>query len=348
MYQFQVGGIGEMTSSMRMEAGRLLNSVANAHPLQHPLWGDEEDGNTARDQVFIAGHKAGRLVLFGRGVKTPLFSRMLPWGRGLTILRGPAFETNEDFLEWTAWMIEDGRRLGLAFVELIPDWLAEPAQLPVQELVRRNWSVVPRERPRMTLRLRLDLSERELIAGFSSTARNLVRRAGREDIAISAASTKDDIEAFMQAYQGSVNRKAYTPTPAAVLIAVLSNIVSGRQPGVVLLSHKNGLVLGGIVVICAGRRAEYAFGGQSAHPAVEPASIAASGYALQWVAMRWAKAAGCVEYDLGGFQGTGGNGVDFFKTRFGASMVTFGPAVRYILRPDLVRLGNMWRRLRAR
>ena len=139
----------------------------------------------------------------------------------------------------------------------------------------------------------------------------------------------------------TARRKGFESTERPILQTLFADLRSGKRQGAVLLARSGGRVLGGAVVVCAGGRAEYMYGGNS-RTAVGKSTFKSFGYVLQWEAIKWAKSAGCGSYDLGGYSDDPGAKNARFKRRFSSNVVRFAPSLRMVIRPDLYQL-YQWR-----
>ena len=86
--------------------------------------------------------------------------------------------------------------------------------------------------------------------------------------------------------------------PASSATAVLTSAaleLFAPQNAALLLAEYEGRALAGVMVFTCGDRAAYLYGASSDE---ERARMPA--YAAQWAGLRWARARGCVEYDLWG------------------------------------------------
>jgi peptidoglycan pentaglycine glycine transferase (the first glycine) len=134
-----------------------------------------------------------------------------------------------------------------------------------------------------------------------------------------------EVEEFLKLYGELARRKEFLADSPVYVRSVLRWLATDRSRGALLLAEQNQSVLGGTVVVRAGKRCWYIWG------ATVKGEQANAGHLLQWHAIRWAKEHGCSEYDFGGFAENATSGPALFKKGFGGGMVTFVPAHRKIL-----------------
>src|SRR5262249_26225526 len=102
--------------------------------------------------------------------------------------------------------------------------------------------------------------------------------------------------------------------------------------GALLLARKQSEAIGGAVIVRSGKRCWYVWG------ANERSDRFSAGHLLQWRALLWAKAHGCIEYDFGGYTPRANSGPAWFKEGFGGKAVHFVPTCRTVFRGANYRL----------
>ena len=146
--------------------------------------------------------------------------------------------------------------------------------------------------PRTTL---IDLTaDEEIILGrMKSKTRYNIRLAGRKGVEVRQGS-KADLPIFAKLVQYTGQRNGFG-THAANYYSTAYEKFAARQQAGLFLAEFEGQPMAGIMVFHNGRKADYLYGGSNdLHRDKMPT------YAVQWAAMQWAKAQGCVEYDMWG------------------------------------------------
>ncbi len=202
-------------------------------------------------------------------------------------------------------------------------------------------SLSPRhEQPAVTRIIDLTQPEEEILKRMKSKGRYNISVAHKHGIHVEQS---EDISAFMDLLKKTGHRDNFTIHPRKHYEAFLSKL-----PGsfLFLASIPQGKPVAGLLGVIWGTRAIYYYG------ASDYASRALMApYALQWAAMRHAKAAGCTSYDLLGVAPPDApaehpwQGVSAFKEKFGGTLVTYPPEQEIVLRPIASRLLRLKRKL---
>lgn len=194
--------------------------------------------------------------------------------------------------------------------------------------------------PPDTVLLDLGKTEAELLAGMKPKWRYNVRLAEKKGVAVEergAAALSD----FYRLYEATSARDRIALHPRRYYerlfsLAAERGAGDAHRPDLRLwVASLEGEDLAAIVTLFRGRRAVYLYGASSdSHRNLMPA------YALQWTAIRAAKAAGCSEYDFYGIPPTDAPshpmaGLYRFKTGFGGAIVHRAGSWDYPLRPLL-------------
>jgi lipid II:glycine glycyltransferase (peptidoglycan interpeptide bridge formation enzyme) len=167
----------------------------------------------------------------------------------------------------------------------------------------------------------LEGSEARLLACMKSKTRYNIGLARRKGVAVSLAAV-DQLPAFYALYRQTAKRNGFAGCDYRHFAVMFETLV--RDPGaseiLFLLAHRRHDLLAGAIVAISGRRAYYLYGAS----ANENRNLMGP-YALHWSAMQYARAHGCVEYDMGAVS-PGMNpehpfyGLYRFKTGFGGRL----------------------------
>ncbi len=187
--------------------------------------------------------------------------------------------------------------------------------------------------PPRTILLDLGGSEDEILRRMKSKTRYNIRLAGRKGVQVRVGD-RGDVAAFNRLLAVTTERDAFVAHSPAYYERVFE-LFAPRDMARLFLATYQGQTLAAIIVFVLGDKAWYIYGASSnEHRDKMPA------YALQWAAIRWAKARGCTQYDLWGvpdqdeqtleahFTGRrdGLWGVYRFKRGFGGRLVRYAGA----------------------
>jgi hypothetical protein len=135
--------------------------------------------------------------------------------------------------------------------------------------------------------------DRTLIRRMSSTQRRIVRH-GLADPALTVTEDVTDgaLEQFQRMYREFAAIRPVSPMPPGFLTRLRTHGLGGGL-GTLLLCRTGGELCSGALILRCG---DLAWLSRSPHWPGRPPL----GAVLQWHAMRWARAQGCLRYDLGG------------------------------------------------
>jgi lipid II:glycine glycyltransferase (peptidoglycan interpeptide bridge formation enzyme) len=147
--------------------------------------------------------------------------------------------------------------------------------------------------PRRTLLVDLTPDETAILAAMKSKTRYNIRLSARKGVTV-RQGTVADVEVFNQLMTVTGDRKQFGVRSPAYYGASFDLFAPHDQVGLFLAEHQ-GEPLAGLMSFVLGPTAWYFHGASSDRHRNLMAS-----YAVQWAAMRWAKAKGCRTYDLWG------------------------------------------------
>jgi lipid II:glycine glycyltransferase (peptidoglycan interpeptide bridge formation enzyme) len=189
--------------------------------------------------------------------------------------------------------------------------------------------------------LDLGKAEEDILAGMKPKWRYNIRLAEKKGV-VAEDRGPGALGEFYRLYEATARRDRIALHPLRYyerLFSLASDYPlaeGGLKPDLHLwVASHEGEALAAIVALYRGRRAVYLYGASSdVKRNLMPA------YALQWAAIRAAKAAGCTEYDLYGIPPTDESahamaGLYRFKTGFGGSIVHRSGSWDYPLKPLL-------------
>ena len=146
--------------------------------------------------------------------------------------------------------------------------------------------------PPRTIVIDLRPSEEEILVAMKQKTRYNVRLAEKKGVT-TRLGTAADLPAFIRLMDATGQRDGFGIHQPEYYRAALE--LFAPQNAALLLAEYEGRALAGVMVFTCGDRAAYLYGASSDE---ERARMPA--YAAQWAGLRWARARGCVEYDLWG------------------------------------------------
>lgn len=168
-------------------------------------------------------------------------------------------------------------------------------QLPAPRLLREfNRSQVDLN-PKETLFLDLDRSCADIMSDMKHKGRYNIGLAEKRGVRVVADDSPNAVQRLHNLIAEAGLRNAFFVEPQEFFDDLIENLREAAMPQM-FFAEVEGDVIGALLLIRYGRRATYLYGGVSGRK-----REAMCGYALQWAAIKAAREAGCVEYDLYGF-----------------------------------------------
>jgi lipid II:glycine glycyltransferase (peptidoglycan interpeptide bridge formation enzyme) len=323
---------------------RAIESLPGANLLQSHGWG-ELKSRYGWEPVRLALLEKQRVTAAAQ-----MLLRSLPGGlmSMAYVPRGPLVDPADgQRLKALLVALAERARAGRAiFLRVEPPWLNDTT-VPDTLMVCDFQPTAQTVQPRRTILVDLNPSEDDLLVTMNAKTRYNIRLAGRKDVEVweGTAAAIPDWYALMKEtarrQRFSIHSLAYYQDVWACLAPVRSLKF--------FLAYYEGELLAGIMVGVFAGVATYLYGASSGrHRDRMP------NYLLQWEAMRWAKAQGCVTYDLWGIpdedeetlemqftqRGDGMWGVYRFKRGFGGRNVRYVGAFDQVLSRPMYHLWN--------
>ncbi len=216
----------------------------------------------------------------------------------------------------------EARRAGALFVKIDPDVCSDTpiGQQIMARLTQRGWHPSAEQiQYRNTMISDLTPDEDALLAVMKPKWRYNIRLAERKGVIVRAGDATD-LPAFYRMYVETGTRDGFLVRPFAYYRAVWERFLADGL-AYVLLAEVAGAPVAGLILFRYGQTAWYFYGASTAQ-----GRELMPNHALQWAAMRWAKAAGCTRYDWWGAPDTLAEsdpmwGVYRFKQGFGGEFV---------------------------
>jgi peptidoglycan pentaglycine glycine transferase (the first glycine) len=337
------------------EWNQVLAKCPDAHVLQSYEWGEVKGrwGWRPLRLLLQEGERvcAAASVLHRPIPHTPFCLLYVP--------KGPAF----DYQDLSLWpkVLESlehlARRERAILLKVDPDLRRnvgmeshqlEPAASAVTGLLKaRGWRFSPEQiQFRNTVLVDLRPSEDDILMAMHSKTRYNIRLAERRDVRVEEAG-EGDLARFYRLYAHTSARDEFLIRPFGYYRDIWRTFLRARY-GQLFLAYYGEQCLAGLFLFRWGEKAWYLYGASS-----DEERQRMPNHALQWVAIKWAKAQGCTTYDLWGAPEVLNEsdplwGVYRFKSGFGGHVVRYLGAYDYPAHPLLYRLfGELLPRYRS-
>lgn len=327
-----------------------LQTLPKAHILQAWQWGDFKQRTTGwtPERIFYQNEK-GELV-----AAASILTRRIGPLRVMYIPKGPIFRdenlaTITPVLEHLQKLARQRRAVWLKIdTDIVaatglpndstgehPDTPDKSGQAVIEFLKQQKWQFSPDQvQFRNTLILDLTQSEDELLAGLNQSTRRKIRQAEKSGATIRQTQNEADLRTLYEIYAMTGQRQGFTTRPYDYYLDLWKTMLDTNF-GQVFIAEANQTPLAGVILFRFGQTAWYFYGMSSNEGRdLQPT------YALQWAAIRWAKAQGCTTYDWWGapnefVESDSMWGVYRFKEGFGGKIVRHIGAWDYIPYPPL-------------
>jgi lipid II:glycine glycyltransferase (peptidoglycan interpeptide bridge formation enzyme) len=269
------------------------NQLVAAHPngnlLQTTLWGKLKDPFGWDWEIVTVGEQeplAGALVLY----------RALPMNLGTLayVPRGPVVDwENASLVQDLLTEIERAARRRRAWA----CWI-EPEALDgtiVEErLAEEGYARADRTiQPRSTILIDITPPEDDILMAMKSKTRYNIRLSGRKDVEVRKGKLAD-VETYYDMMETTGERDDFGIHDRAYYRRAFE-LFAPRYQVALFLAYYEEQPLAGVMAFALGEKAWYISGASSNRERNRMPT-----YALQWAAIRWAKAQGCKVYDLWG------------------------------------------------
>lgn len=214
--------------------------------------------------------------------------------------KGPALDYSDDkLLKRVLSTLQDvARRHRAIFIKIDPDVRLEdfnhPAAQVITTLKSQGWQLSSEQiQFRNTILIDLTREEDELLKAMKSKTRYNVRLAGRRGIKVRLGDLTD-LALFYDMYVETSSRDEFIIRPFAYYRHAWQAFIEANLAHLFIAEYE-GQTLAGLILFRFGNKVWYMYGAsRDLHRNLMPNHL------LQWEAMCWAKAQGCVVYDLWG------------------------------------------------
>jgi lipid II:glycine glycyltransferase (peptidoglycan interpeptide bridge formation enzyme) len=298
-----------------------LRELPAAHILQSWAWTETkaQTGWLARRMLWAPEGRpvaAAALLLRSLGGSLPVAVGYVP--------KGPALDWGDVELAGRVLqrIEEEARRRHAIFIKIDPDVRADvaPGQAVQALLARRGWRMSHEQiQFRNTMITDLTPNEETLLASMKSKWRYNIRLSERRGVVVRDGTTAD-LPAFYGMYVETGERDGFLVRPYPYYESIWSRFMM-EDLAHLLLAELDGELVAGLILFRFGGTGWYFYGASTA-----VGREAMPNHALQWAALRWAKAAGCTRYDWWGApdkleEGDPMWGVYRFKVGFGGEFI---------------------------
>jgi lipid II:glycine glycyltransferase (peptidoglycan interpeptide bridge formation enzyme) len=255
----------------------LLTFHPDAHLLQMGEWGELKKDFSWKPVRVVVSDKAGAQILF----------RRLPLGLTIGYMPKPFFDINQ--VEEQFWKEVDiaCKKNHAIFLKIEPDLWQD--QLPITNL---QLPISPHNiQPPRTIVISIKDNEETILARMKPKCRYNIRLAEKKGIIVRAW---DDIPAFHEMMTVTGGRDNFG-VHSLEYYQRAYELFHSKGICELLVAEYEGKPLASLMVFANGKRAWYVYGASNDHERNRMPT-----YLLQWLAIRWAKARGCEEYDLWG------------------------------------------------
>jgi lipid II:glycine glycyltransferase (peptidoglycan interpeptide bridge formation enzyme) len=288
-----------LTASQEAEWWAFLAQARHQHPRQDPRFATVERA-TGQDVVFAIGRRDGKICAVGLFTLQP--SRLLPGRISVaSALSGPVCDDGHEMVGFLQGLAKHKRFAKVVAICITPYWLEGEAGDLADKLSEAGFKITDSEPHRNTGMIDLTLSEDDLRASFSRSARRKVRLVEKSDIEIRRIETPGDAETFFERLNTLViARHNLTPVSRAEYETGFRHIYNDPSIGVILGAYHEGVFLGGVLLYRSGTTAH------ARRYVADPGAAQTIGNlrvapALWLEGLLWAKNEDCTYFDVEGF-----------------------------------------------
>lgn len=266
-------------------------------------WGDFKRETGGWQPTRLAFKRGSDIVAMAS-----IATRRLGPFKAMAVSKGPALDyADADLVETVFQHLERrARGLGIVWLKIDPDVVVatgipgsadeKPERgAEISALLKaRGWRFSEAQvQFRNTLKIDLSASEAEILAGMSGNTRRKIRVAAKQGVTIRAASL-DDLPALYRLYQVTAERDEFLIRPFAYYRSAWEKFMRAGLAQA-LIAEYDGRAIAHVILFHFGRRCWYFYGASANEERKRMPN-----YALQWEAIKWAKAQGYGIYDMWG------------------------------------------------
>lgn len=281
-----------------------LRMMPFAHILQTWEWGEFKRATGGWMPKRLAYERDGEIVAMAS-----LATRSMGPLKVMAVSKGPALDYSDIALARTVLgdLARRAKRFGVAWLKIDPDVILargmpgsaddrqEEGGLAVSNLLKAaGWRFsADQVQFRNTLKIDLRRAEAEILAAMSGNTRRKIRVANKKGIRVRLATT-DDIPLLYELYRVTGERDEFLIRPLEYYRRAWQAFMSAGLAQA-LIAEYQGQAIAHVILFHFGGKCWYFYGASSN---VERQRM--PNYALQWEAIKSAKAQGCAVYDMWG------------------------------------------------
>lgn len=282
-----------------------LRQLPYAHVLQTWEWGEFKRATTGWQPERLAFKRNGDIVAMASILTRragPIAVMYVPKGPALRYEDSALTADVLDYLQNTA------RRRFATWLKIDPDVICAtgvpgdeddtpylPGQAIMKDLRQRGWRFSDDQvQFRNTVAVDLTQSEDDILMAMSQNTRRKVRTGEKKGVTIRTA-TMDDLDTLYALYRTTGERDDFLIRPAEYYEKAWRDFMQAGLAHALLAEDEDGTPLAHVILFHFGRKCWYFYGASSNEGREKMPN-----YALQWEAMRWAKAQGYNTYDMWG------------------------------------------------
>ncbi|MEL7256877.1 MAG: GNAT family N-acetyltransferase [Pseudomonadota bacterium] len=288
-----------LTDEQKAEWCVFLAQSQHQHPRQDLRFVDVMRA-MGEEVLFVMGRQNGAVCAVGLFSLHP--SRFLPGRIALaTALSGPVCDDEDTLVDFVQNMAAHPQFAKVDAICITPYWLGEQAESLTGRLTAAGFRVTDPKPYRDTGVIDLTMSEEELQASFSRSARRKVRLVEKSEIEIRRIDTLADTETFFERLNRLViARHNLTPVPHSEQQAGFHHIFSDPSIGIIFGAYHEENFLGGLLLYRSGKTAH------ARRYVADPGAAKAVGNlrvapALWLQGLFWARREGCTQFDVEGY-----------------------------------------------
>lgn len=322
-------GLAELSGD-RLRALEELDRAAVASSPFQQHWLRQALGDGRAGACHIAVSVGDRIEAAGFAVESFAFGRRWKGPRTLTFPKGPVLRSDQHIDACLEALRASARNIGVSMVEIEPQLAGATAATFEGRAAALGWDSDNAFNVAITMRLDLTRPDGELFARMRANTRRLMLRAGDYGVTVRHLHVDDDIAELGTMFSATSARKGFEGLGTSALVSISRALLARPDAGTILVAEHEGRMVGGIIVVKAGRGAYYTYG--ASEPSADKRSLPIA-YPLQRHAMEWARRQGCSFYDLGGFDPASQGGVALFKRGMRGDVIAFPRRHRLSLSP---------------
>lgn len=281
-----------------------LRRLPGAHILQTWEWGDFKRATGGWRPLRLAFERDGQVI-----AQAGLATKQLGPLKVMVVSKGPALDYTDS--ELTGAVLDELERLakgiGVVWLKIDPDVIAgtgvpgsaddqldQTGGQTLTLLENRGWRYSDTQvQFRNTLCIDLRRPEEELLAAMSGNTRRKIRVAAKKGVTIRPA-TLDDLPQLYHLYHVTGQRDGFLIRPIEYYQRAWRAFMEAGLAHA-LIAEFQGLAIAQVILFHFGEKCWYFYGASANEERARMPN-----HALQWEAMKWAKARGYTTYDMWG------------------------------------------------